>query len=225
MLEHRPDILQELRILLNFCSGDSFLLSFILSGQAALERMIRSMPEFWQRMSVRFFLKNLDAGDTRDLIRHRLVMAGLDSDRDLFTPQALQKIHLVSGGCPRIICSMADLALVVGRSAGVRTIDLPQVAQAYADLEKRCTDSFPYYHFLHSAENAERPETTNKELPQAPGLPVIIHAPTETSSVRRGSSKRRWLSWLSRSGKANAGTNSEAKAKKPSAAPSPASRR
>ena len=31
MLEHRLDLLQELRILLNFCVGDSFLLSVILS--------------------------------------------------------------------------------------------------------------------------------------------------------------------------------------------------
>jgi len=204
MLEHRPDILQELRILLNFCVGDKFLLSLILSGQIALEGMIRSMPEFWQRMPVRFFLKNLDAADTRELVKHRLRAAGLEADREIITPQALQKIHQVTGGCPRVICSIADLALVVGRSAGVRMIDLPQVVQAHADMEKRCSDSFPYYHFLHSAESSKRSGTSapaNPGLPQAPGLPVIVRAASEPTQPRVGS-KRRWLKWLSRSGKA-----------------------
>jgi type II secretory pathway predicted ATPase ExeA len=207
MLEHRPDLLQELRILLNFCVGDAFLLSVILSGQVALEGMIRSMPEFWQRLPVRFFLKNLDAADTRELVRHRLRAAGLDADRTLFTDQALQKIHLVTGGCPRVICSIADLALVVGRSAGIRTIDLPQVAQAYSDMEKHCSDSFPYYHFLRSAEKSDHSGPANAGLPPAPGLPVIVRPPSEPAQLRTGS-KRRWLKWLSRSAKARPPTQS-----------------
>jgi type II secretory pathway predicted ATPase ExeA len=203
MLAHRPDLLQELRILLNFCAGDSFLLSVILSGQVALEGMIRNMPEFWQRLPVRFFLKNLDARDTRELVRHRLRTAGLPKDREIFTAQALAKIHLVTGGCPRVICSIADLALVVGRSAGVRLVDLPQVAQAYADMEKRCSDSFPYYHFLHSAESSERSQPAKSELPQAPGLPVIMRSASQPARPRVGS-KRRWLNWFSRTAKAKA---------------------
>jgi general secretion pathway protein A len=203
MLEHRPDILQELRILLNFCVGDSFLLSLILAGQIALEGMIRSMPEFWQRMPVRFFLKNLDPADTRELVRHRLRVAGLEADHEIFTPQALQKIHHVTGGCPRVICSIADLALVVGRSAGVRMIDLPQVVQAYADMEKGCSDSFPYYHFLHSAESAAGAQPATPGLPPAPGLPVIVRSASQPTRRRTGS-KRRWLKWLARSTRRNA---------------------
>ena len=56
MLARRPDVLDELRILLNFCVEDRFLLSFVLSGQLPLEKAVRSMPEFWQRLPVRFFL-------------------------------------------------------------------------------------------------------------------------------------------------------------------------
>ena len=62
MLSHRPDLLQELRILLNFCVSDSFLVSFVLSGQRPLETAVRQMPEFWQRLPVRFFLRNLVRG-------------------------------------------------------------------------------------------------------------------------------------------------------------------
>ncbi|HUU42588.1 MAG TPA: AAA family ATPase, partial [Planctomycetota bacterium] len=116
MLEHRPDLLQELRILLNYCVSETFLLSFILSGQRPLEKCIRSMPEFWQRLPVRFFLGNLDYRDTRELVRHRLRRAGLDPSREVFTRGAYEQIYKASEGCPRVICSIADLALVVGRS-------------------------------------------------------------------------------------------------------------
>ena len=155
MLAHRPDLLQELRILLNFCVSDSFLLSFILSGQRMLEGVIRSMPEFWQRLPVRFFLGNLDFRDTREMVRHRLRTAGLSDAREVFTRAAYEQLYKSSQGCPRVVCSLADLALVVGRSLRVREIDAPEVLQAAADMEKRSSDSFHYYHFLRSVSDNE----------------------------------------------------------------------
>ncbi len=151
MLAHRPDILQELRILLNFCLSDAFLLSFILSGQRPLEGVMRSMPEFWQRLPVRFFLGNLDFRDTRELIRHRLRRAGLPEEIELFTHEAYQEVYRFSEGCPRVICSVADLALVVGRRLRGRRSDGREVMQAGAEMDKRSGDSFHYYHFLKSA--------------------------------------------------------------------------
>ncbi len=168
MLAHRPDILQELRILLNFCLSDSFLLSFILSGQRPLEGVMRAMPEFWQRLPVRFFLGNLDFRDTRALVRFRLRKAGLPEELDLFTNDAYQEIYRFSEGCPRVVCSVADLALVVGRSMRVRTIDAMEVAQACADMDKRSGDGFHYYHFLKSAAAAEPAEANAEPEPAAP---------------------------------------------------------
>ncbi len=159
MLAHRPDLLQELRILLNFCVSDAFLLSFILSGQRPLEGVIRSMPEFWQRLPVRFFLANLDFRDTRELIRHRLKIAGLPDGREVFTREAYEQVYKWSQGCPRVVCSVADLALVVGRSLRVRQIDAPEVLQAWADMEKKSGDSFHYYHFLRSASDEGRSDS------------------------------------------------------------------
>ena len=54
-----------------------------------------------------------------------------------------------------MVCSLADLALVVGRSLRVREIDAPEVLQAAADMEKRSSDSFHYYHFLRSVAQPE----------------------------------------------------------------------
>ena len=176
MLAHRPDILQELRILLNFCLSDSFLLSFILSGQRPLEGIMRAMPEFWQRLPVRFFLGNLDFRDTRALVRFRLRKAGLPEELDLFTNDAYQEIYRFSKGCPRVVCSVADLALVVGRSMRVRTIDAMEVAQACADMDKRSGDSFHYYHFLKSATAAAESAKANSE-----SEPATTNASTDAS--------------------------------------------
>lgn len=165
MLAHRPDILQELRILLNFCLSDSFLLSFILSGQRPLEGVMRSMPEFWQRLPVRFFLGNLDFRDTRELIRFRLHKAGLPEELDLFTHEAYQEVYRFSEGCPRVVCSVADLSLVVGRSLRVRQIDAIEVIQACADMDKRSGDSFHYYHFVKSASTPADSTETPPEMP------------------------------------------------------------
>ncbi len=179
MLEHQIGLLQELRILLNLYQRDSFLLSFILSGQLALEGVIRSMPEFWQRLPVRFFLGNLDLTDTRRLIQHRLHCAGLEAEHEIFTAAAYERIYAASEGCPRVVCSIADLALVVGRSAGVRLVDAAQVVQAHADMEKGSSDSYHYYHFVQSfldQNEARPPVCAPPPIDEAP-LRVILQRP------------------------------------------------
>ena len=197
MLEHHPEMLQELRILLNLYRRDSFLLSFILSGQIALEPIIRGMPEFWQRLPVRYFLRNLNLADTRKLIQHRLRRAGLAEDREIFTTRAYERIHTHSEGCPRVICSIADLALVVGRSAGVRQVDAPQIAQAHADMEKSCSDSYHYYHFVRSVlDPKEAPRTAPPPPPRIEDHSLRVIPVSSPSSRKPARPKRR--SWLQR---------------------------
>ena len=55
MLCEAKDILQELRILINLTHENDYLHTFILSGQRALWNTIKAMPEFWQRLPVRYF--------------------------------------------------------------------------------------------------------------------------------------------------------------------------
>lgn len=153
MLAHKPDILQELRILLNFCVSDAFLLSFVLSGQKPLEEAVKRMPEFWQRLPVRFFLKNLDARDTAALVRHRVRLAG-QHQRDIFTPTALEGIHRASQGCPRVICTLADLSLLIGHSLRSQNVDFREVSQATNDLGKN-GEPFHYYSFITTATRSK----------------------------------------------------------------------
>ena len=149
MLCHRPDILQELRILLNFCVADAFLLTFILCGQKPLDEAIRAMPEFYQRLPVRFFLGNLNQQDTSELIRFRLQRAGNPAGREIFSEDGYRGIFNFSKGCPRVICSVADLALVIAHSRFTDQVDFVAVSQACSDMN-RTDGAYHYFHFLQS---------------------------------------------------------------------------
>jgi general secretion pathway protein A len=156
MLSNQPDLLQELRILLNFCTAGEFLLTFILSGQAPLEPAVRSMPEFWQRLPVRFFLKNLHLKDTCGMIAHRMQVAG--AEREIFTETAMEGIFRYSHGCPRVICAVADLSLVIGHSNRARQVDFAEVTQACSDMEHSGA-SYHYFNFLEG--EIKPPEAAN----------------------------------------------------------------
>jgi type II secretory pathway predicted ATPase ExeA len=170
MLCHRPDLLQELRILLNFCVADAFLLTFILSGQRPLDETLRGMPEFYQRLPVRFFLKNLDRNDTREMIRHRLHLAGNPESREIFSEDGYTGIFNYSKGCPRIICSVADLALVIAHSRYSEQVDFVAVSQACSDMN-RTDGSYHYFYFLKSfseeAGSQEQVDASTLEAPQS----------------------------------------------------------
>ena len=165
MMADRPELLQEFRILLNFTVSGEFLLSFILSGQAPLEPAVRAMPEFWQRLPVRFFLKDLHYNDTCGMVLHRLKVAG--ADRPIFTETALEGIYNHSKGCPRVICAVADLALVVGHGNRARMVDFAEVTQACSDMD-HSGGSYHYFNFLEEAEDPPMGGQTSHPMGAAP---------------------------------------------------------
>lgn len=155
MLAGRPDLLDELRALLNLTHEEGFLLTFILAGQAALEPAVRAKPELWQRLPVRYRLKNLSFADSRAMLKHRLRMAG--SEREVFTDEAVGRLFEASKGCPRTLCAVADLCLVLGFSQRLKQVDEACARHAAADMEGAGGDSFHYFHFVRALERRARP--------------------------------------------------------------------
>ena len=105
-------IFEELRLLLNFQKRDSFLLTLILVGQPELREKITHLKPFDQRIAIRFHLKGLKEDETRTYILHRLQVAG--ATRDVFDEEAIQAVHESTGGIPRRINQICDLALLTG---------------------------------------------------------------------------------------------------------------
>lgn len=164
LLADRPDLLQEFRVLMNYTVGDTFLLTFIFSGQSELEGIMKRLPEFYQRLPVRYFLHSMDLVDTGRMLDYRVKVAGYAGPQ-LFSETAVNEIYRYSRGIPRIICSAADLSLVVGHSRGARMINDREVFMAIRDLDRSTQDGYHYYHFLRSA-GAATPEE-EKEISDA----------------------------------------------------------
>ncbi len=100
VLGERPEVLQDLRMLLNLTHEKEYLFTMVLSGQKPLWAMMRAIPEFWQRLPVKFYLVPLSLRETTELISCRIEMAGHEGDAEVFTDEALEIIQRFSRGPP-----------------------------------------------------------------------------------------------------------------------------
>lgn len=103
--------LEMLRVMLNYETNDSKLLQLVLLGQLELQQKIKSMPNFYDRISFKFRLNPLGIQETRDMIDFRLRQAGYGGVRHLFMDEAVDVIHEVSAGYPRKVTQLCHRAL------------------------------------------------------------------------------------------------------------------
>jgi type II secretory pathway predicted ATPase ExeA len=129
-LNDRPEVFQDLRMLLNLTHESQYLLTLVLSGQKPLWGTIKGIPEFWQRLPVKYYLLPLQLEETRNLIMYRMNAAGIDEDREIFTPAAIELIQRFSRGLPRTIVALCDLSLLIGASYHARQIGYKEVTKA-----------------------------------------------------------------------------------------------
>jgi general secretion pathway protein A len=106
--------LEELRVLSNINVGKDLLLQTILIGQPELRTILQlqSLRQLAQRIAIDHHLEPLRLEETLGYIRHRLTVAG--GRPDLFTAEALQRVHESTGGVPRLVNLVCDTALVYG---------------------------------------------------------------------------------------------------------------
>lgn len=123
----------EIRLLTNFQLDDQNLLSVILIGQPELDaRLHRSTyAALRQRIGLRYALKPLSLEETLLYIEHRLRIAG--GGRNPFSRSAMEEIHLLSGGIPRLINTLATTALLDAFGEDAETIDVARVDSAARD--------------------------------------------------------------------------------------------
>src|SRR5262249_38412529 len=108
MLETR-ELMEEFRGLLNLEVPERKLISFVFFGLPDIERNLRLDPPLAQRVAMRYRLEPLNAESTRSYIEHRIHTAG--GSRIPFTPEAIEVLHQLSGGAPRIINTLPHNSL------------------------------------------------------------------------------------------------------------------
>jgi type II secretory pathway predicted ATPase ExeA len=114
---------EEIRLLTNFQLDDRNLVSIVLVGQPELRERLRhrAYRALTQRIGVSFCLVPLSVEDMIAYVAHRLAVAG--ADRQLFTDDAVLRLHAASGGVPRVANHLATDALLEGMARGVRQVD------------------------------------------------------------------------------------------------------
>lgn len=123
------DTLELLRALLNYETNTEKLIQVVVSGQLELrDRLLeRRYKAFRSRIVAPLLMERMTAADTQAMIEYRLEAWGIE--KDLFLPQAVDRIHELSEGVPRSILYLCqhsyDAAVDAGRAqAEVADVEL-----------------------------------------------------------------------------------------------------
>ncbi len=128
-------VLEEIRMLSGIETQKEKVLRIILAGQPELKETLESpnLKQLIQRVRLRFHLGPLDGREMREYIRHRLDVAGRESD-DLFNEDTYDIIHRYSGGVPRLINTLCDTALLCAFADEKHVVDSEEIMSAVAEL-------------------------------------------------------------------------------------------
>lgn len=120
----------EIRLLTNFQLDDQNLLSVLLIAQPELDwRLDRpAYAPLRQRIGMRYHLGPLALEETIAYIEHRIRVAG--GNRNPFSREAMEEIHALSGGIPRLINTLATTALLDAFGDDAEVIEPPRVVSA-----------------------------------------------------------------------------------------------
>jgi len=125
------EVLEEVRMLSDLEAGKEKLISIILMGQPELDRVIDSpnMEQFRQRVRLRFHLEGMTEVETRTYVQVRLAVAGASEPESIIRNDACPLLYEYTGGIPRLINTLCDMALLTAYVAQSRNVG-PEVMQS-----------------------------------------------------------------------------------------------
>jgi general secretion pathway protein A len=131
------DVLEQVRLLTNLETPTQKLLQIILIGQPELRELLdrTEMRQLAQRITGRYHLKPLSREETKGYVRHRLRVAG--AQEEIFTSAALDEVHRLSAGIPRVINVACDRALLGAYTQDTRKINAALVRRAAGEVYGR----------------------------------------------------------------------------------------
>jgi len=117
-----PEHLKELLHLSNIEENGARLLNLVFVGQNEFNDILLEEPNraLRQRITINYNLGTLTEGETAQYIAHRLLVA--QGGKEIFPPEAIEEIFLFSGGIPRLINIVCDLALLMTYFEGEKIV-------------------------------------------------------------------------------------------------------
>ena len=173
-----PELLEQIRLLTNLETPKKKLLQIILIGQPELRDLLDrpEMRQVAQRITGRYHLEPLGKEDTALYVRHRMKVAGAQSD--VFTPSATAKLYRLSRGIPRLINVVADRALLAAYTRDQRLVDRGLVVSAAAEVFGARRTSRRWWPAAAIAAGLAAFVLATTNLWQTPGQPLPTPATT-----------------------------------------------
>ena len=128
------EVLEQVRLLTNLETTKQKLLQIILIGQPELKQLLEreDLRQLAQRITARYHLSALAAAETSAYVQHRLHVAGMKGT--LFSRPAVQRVHRLSGGIPRLINVICDRAMLGAYAADQQRITQGMVQKAAREV-------------------------------------------------------------------------------------------
>jgi general secretion pathway protein A len=128
------EALEQVRLLTNLETTREKLLQIILIGQPELRELLarEDLRQLSQRINARFHLEPISRAETAAYIRHRLQVCG--AREPLFNENAVDLVHKLSAGVPRLINVVCDRAMLGAFVEGKRKVDAAIVHRAAMEV-------------------------------------------------------------------------------------------
>lgn len=156
------DLMEEIRLLTNLETSSNKLLQIVLSGQPEFEKKLQDprVRQLRQRVSVWCRTHPLTSEQTPIYISERLRIAG--AAQPLFTPAAMEMVHEIAGGIPRLINLICEHAMLCGYAGQTLPITPRVIETVSAELD------LEHHPFVLAPEGAGKLRDTglNKNLSQ-----------------------------------------------------------
>ena len=140
-----PQLLETLRLLLNFETNSFKLFQIILFGQLELCEQIKQMPNFLDRVAFKYHLNSLDQNETKAMIEFRIQKAGYSGKYALFFDEALSEIYEQTSGYPRkinLLCHQILMELILQNQNTADQIFVQEVVNKYNAISPMLDDQY-----------------------------------------------------------------------------------
>ena len=179
--ELSDEVLEEIRLLLNFESDTAKHLQVVLVGQPELTERLRqpNLRQLKQRVAFRCKLPVLTSvSEVEHYTSERLKKAGAKR-KDIFTESALEFIFQCSAGIPRQINNLCDNALLYAYAVDSRTVDRKILEEVAANL-----DMLPEQDLLIGVEKSMDAVPQSPVLSEKGRHELVTDPPTDLTGIK-----------------------------------------
>ena len=125
-------VFQTLQLLLNFQQDQTGGFTLLLVGERTLLGRIGRIPQLNDRIGIKSLLRPLSREETAGYVAHRLETAG--ASEPIFDDAGIDALFEQSGGVPRKINRLCDLALLVAYADGLTAVTPTEVEAVVDEL-------------------------------------------------------------------------------------------